>query len=104
MPLLVEAAETLFEPVAIRNNVEGYEKDVLDRYKEPTWNNPVVRFLEGDGTDVIPRKDRVWSTPALLGRMTEALRAAKNPVPRWLDTVALETRTGDVETAVFAMT
>ncbi len=88
----------------IRNNVGGYEKEILERYKEPTWNNPVVRFVKADGKDVIPRKDRVWSTSALLGRMGEALRAAKQPVPRWFDTVVQETRTGDVETAVFAMT
>jgi hypothetical protein len=90
--------------VAIRNNVGGYEKEILDRYQEPTWNNPVVRFVGAEGKDVIPRKDRVWSTGALLGRMTEALRAAKQPVPRWLATVAQETGSGEVETAVFAMT
>ena len=100
----MEAAETLFEPVAIRNNVGGYEKSILERYKEPTWNNPVVRFVGANGKDVIPRKDRVWSTGALLGRMTDALRGAERPVPNWLDTVSLETGTGDVQTAVFAMT
>ncbi len=64
----------------------------------------MVRFVGADGKDVIPRKDRVWSTPALLGRMTEALRGAERPVPKWLETVSLEAGTGDVQTAVFAMT
>ena len=100
----MEAAETLFEPVAIRNNVGGYEKSILQRYSEPTWNNPVVRFVDDGGVDVIPRKSGVWSTSALLGRMTDALRAAERPVPKWLETVALETGSGDVQTAVFAMT
>ena len=90
--------------MAIRNNVGGYEKEILDRFGEPTWNNPVIRFVGADGKDVIPRKDGIYSTGALLGRMAAALRGSESPVPRWLDTVAEETRTGDVETAVFAMT
>lgn len=100
----MEAAETLFEPVLIRNNVGGYEKSILQRYKEPTWNNPVVRFVGDDGKDVIPRRDRVWSTPQLLSRMTSALGAADRPVPKWLETVSVEAGSGDVQTAVFAMT
>lgn len=103
LPLLVEAAEELFVPVAIRNNVEGYEQDVLKEFEEPSWNNPVVRFLDSKKHDVIPRKDRVWKTGPLLSRMVEALQAADREVPRWFSTVAAETRSGEVETAVFAM-
>jgi hypothetical protein len=87
----------------MRNNVEGYEADVLRRFEEPAWNNPVVRFLGADGRDVLARKDGVWSAGALLGRMTAALRAARRPVPAWLATVAAETASGEVATAVFAM-
>lgn len=104
MPLLVEAAETLFHPVVVRNNVEGYEREVLERYDEPTWNNPVVRFLDAGGADLIPRKDGVWSTGGQLARMVAALDAAEREVPPWLGTVAAETASGEVETAVFAMT
>jgi hypothetical protein len=98
----------LFVPVAIRNNVGGYEQDVRERYDEPAWNNPVVRFLDSKGADVIPRKAGVWGTGALLARMTRALREAQRPVPAWLDLVTHETeadeRGGDVDTAAFAMT
>lgn len=104
LPLLVEAAETEFVPVAIRNNVEGYEGEVRTRFKEPAWNNPVVRFLSADGVDVIPRKDGVWKTGPLLARMVASLEAAHRDVPRWLRTVAAETASGEVETALFAMT
>jgi hypothetical protein len=93
----------LFEPVVIRNNVEGYERTILERYDEPTWNNPVVRFVDEEGKDVIPRKDRVWTTGGLLGRMAKALEAAGRDVPAWLATAANETASGDVETALFAM-
>ena len=87
----------------IRNNVEGYERTILERYDEPTWNNPVVRFVDAKGEDVIPRKDRVWTTGGVLGRMAKALDAAERDVPAWLATAASETASGDVETALFAM-
>ena len=103
-PLLVEAAETLFHPVAIRNNVEGYEKTILERYKEPTWNNPVLRFVDGRGQDVIPRQDRQWKTGQVAKRMELALRAAQQEVPRWLRGFVSETSASQVDTARFAMT
>ena len=89
--------------MVIRNNVPGYEKEILERFDEPTWNNPVMRFVDGKGADVIPRKDRVWTTAGVLERMQESLVAARRDVPVWLRTTAHETASGDVETALFAM-
>lgn len=103
LPLLVEAAETLFEPVAIRNNVDGYEGEVRESFEEPSWNNPVVRFVDAERRDVVPREDGVWKTGPLLGRMAAALEAAERDVPTWFRTVAAETASGDVETALFSM-
>lgn len=100
---MVEAIETQFVPVAIRNNVEGYEEAVRERFEEPSWNNPVVRFVGADGEDVIPRQDRVWQTEALLARMLAALAAAEREVPAWLDLYAQESLPGETERAVFAM-
>lgn len=88
----------------IRNNVEGYEREVLERYHEPTWNYPVVRFVDGSGKDVIPRKASVFATGDLLARMERTLRTAKRDVPAWFDLTAAETSSGEVETALFAMT
>ena len=47
-PLLVEAAETLFVPVFIRNNdpdKNSADSKLLQRFKEQAWNYPVVRFI-----------------------------------------------------------
>lgn len=101
---LVEAAETLFEPVVIRNNVEGPEREVLVRFGEPTWNNPVIRLIDAEGDDLVPRETGVWSTGGQLARMAAALSAAGRPAPEWLRLSVHETSAGDVETAVFAMT
>ncbi|MBL0082871.1 MAG: hypothetical protein IPP37_10780 [Saprospiraceae bacterium] len=44
-PLIVEAIFTYFIPVAIFNNKNGHDADVLAAYKEPAWNNPVIRIV-----------------------------------------------------------
>lgn len=75
-PLVVEGAETEFIPVLVYNNRRGRDAEWLKHFGEPSWNNPVVRFLDGDGADVIPRRDRVYTTPALATRMNEALEAS----------------------------
>lgn len=82
---LVTIIEREFVPVLVRNNVGGREAEILKRYKEPAWNYQVVRFIGADGEDLIPRKDRVWTTQALAPRMKKALEKAGRPVPKDLD-------------------
>lgn len=104
-PLVVEAAETLFVPAAVRNNTQGdADAGVRERFGEAAWNNPVVRWLDAGGKDLTRKLDADWSEPAMLGGMVAALRAAKAPVPGWLDTIAKEAlamRKG-LERAVFS--
>jgi len=100
-PLLVEAVETEFVPLAIHNNRPGPDQVVLERFREPAWNNPVVRFVDADGRDVIPRKDGVWTTGELAGRMAQALSAAKRPVPAWLELVVEEEDVAGIDTVVY---
>ena len=101
-PLLVEAMEDHFVPLAIYNNIGGNDAKVLAQFKEPSWNNPVIRYLDARARDLIPRKDRVWSTAGTAHRMCAALTAAKQPVPDYLRLVAEEARSGD-KIATFAM-
>ena len=91
-PLLVETIETDFVPVAIYNNRGGEDAAVLERYGEPSWNNPVVRFVDGMGKDLIPRRDGVYHARSLAPRMRAALAAASRPVPDHLDWLIEETR------------
>ncbi len=83
-PLYVEAIESEFVPVAIFNNRGGADAEALKRYGEPAWNNPVVRFVDGAGVDLIARRDRVWSPLGIGQRMIAALEAAQRPVPTYL--------------------
>tara|TARA_R110002126_G_scaffold106107_3_gene240844 strand:+ start:21764 stop:22462 length:699 start_codon:yes stop_codon:yes gene_type:complete len=60
-----------------------------------------VRYLDAKGKDVLPRKDRIWSTHAVAARTIEALEAAERNVPRHLRLV-LEA-SAPLKTATFAM-
>lgn len=89
-PLIVAAIESEFTPLLIHNNKPGTDADVLKRFGEPAWNYQVVRFLDAAGSDILPRKDRVWETGPLSERMIAALQKAKRPVPAWLTLLASE--------------
>ncbi len=81
---LVAAIHESFTPVLIHNNAGGKDAATLKKYGEPAWNYQVVRFLNAQGADLIPRKDQVWETAPLARRMAAALKAAGRPVPAGL--------------------
>jgi hypothetical protein len=83
-PLIVEAVETLFVPVLVRNNVGGREREVLEQWREPTWNNPVMRILDADERMLAPRLSGDTSPRGTVSTMTTALSKAGRPVPTWL--------------------
>ena len=99
---LVEAVEREFLPVLIYNNRKGKDAEILKRYEEPAWNYQVIRFLDGEGKDLIPRKDRIWTRDALASRMIQALESAGRPVPGYLEATAYEDDTDGQETVAFA--
>ncbi|BCX47591.1 thiol:disulfide interchange protein [Haloferula helveola] len=101
-PLVVSAIESEFTPLLIHNNKGGKDAEVLKRFGEPAWNYQVVRFLDADAKDLIPRKDRVWTTGPLAGRMIAALKRAGRPVPGYLSLTAAE-HSGRLKEAAFAM-
>jgi thioredoxin family protein len=102
-PLLADAIESEFVPLAIHNNKGGHDGEVLKQYAEPAWNNPVMRFLDASGKDVIPRRDGVFDAGEIGARMIEALEAAKRPVPAYLRLAVDELSPRSPETATFAM-
>lgn len=73
--------ETHFEPVAIYNNVPGKDARILKEFKEPAWNYQVIRFLDSDKKDLIPRRDGINTVKAVARRMVLALESKKHEVP-----------------------
>ena len=102
-PLLVEAIASEFAPVAIYNNAKGRDERVRERYSEKAWNNPVVRFLDREGKDLLPRQGGIYSVAGIATRMVRALEAAKRPVPGYLRLLVLDDRPAQLRRAAFAM-
>lgn len=73
-PSVVKTIQENFVPLLIHNNNPGKDAEILARFDEPAWNYQVVRFLDADGRDIIPRKDRVWEAPELKQRMALVLK------------------------------
>jgi hypothetical protein len=106
-PLVIEAAETAFVPVAIYNNTEGdHDAAVRERYEEPAWNYPVVRVVDAKGEDLIERVANQWHLAGATSAMVAGLEAAEADVPAYLRLLAAEAagHARGVETAVFGMT
>lgn len=97
---MVEAIEDLFVPVLIYNNKPS-DAALLKKFNEPSWNNPIVRFLDSTGKDVIKRQNRVWDVSPMAARMVAALQAANQEVPRYLSDLAVDR--SKLENATFAM-
>lgn len=89
-PRMVEAIENEFYPVLVYNNRGGEDRRLLKRFNEPAWNYQVIRFLDSKGHDIIPRKDRVWTTRGLAARMIDTLQTIDRPVPADLRALAEE--------------
>lgn len=99
----MSAAAAEFVPVAVANNLKGKDAEVLKKFDEPAWNNPVMRFLGADERDLIPRKGEVYHGGVVLARMAESLTKANRPVPAYLKLGVAEFAPKATETAVFAM-
>lgn len=65
-PLVVEAIETCFVPLAIYNNRKGADAEALNFFGEPAWNNPVVRAVDQHLADLQPRLNEDYTRPGRL--------------------------------------
>jgi len=83
-PLIVEAIETEFIPLAIHNNKGGHDAEILKRYQEPAWNNPVVHVVDSEGSNILPRLSGNYSAAGLTALMTNALIKQKGKAPMYL--------------------
>ena len=89
-PLLVDAIENEFIPLAIFNNKGGEDKRILNLYDEPTWNNPVVRIVDTQGEDLVRRIAGNYSIAGVVEGMKRALTAADQAIPEYINLIAAE--------------
>jgi len=83
-PLMTEAIENEFIPLAIFNNKGGSDKKILDKYNEPTWNNPVVRIVNAKGDNIANRVASDYSAIGLYKAMIMALVNTKSEIPQYM--------------------
>ncbi|MDA7865853.1 hypothetical protein N9C66_08150 [Akkermansiaceae bacterium] len=76
--------EVHFEPVAIYNNAKGKDAKILKEFKEAAWNYQVIRFITHEKEDIIPRRDKINTVPAVAARMIATLEKKKREVPEEL--------------------
>ncbi|MDX1462928.1 MAG: thioredoxin family protein, partial [Marinirhabdus sp.] len=83
-PLLVEAIEKEFIPLAIFNNKSGADAQILKKYNEPSWNNPVVRIVNSKGDDLVRRVASDYSAKGLYDAMLKALEKEGKSIPGYI--------------------
>ena len=77
-PTILELIESSFVAGLVNNRGRSNsDKKALKLFKEPMLNNPVVLFVDGDGRNIIPRRDGIYSAREMKQRMLECLRVAK---------------------------
>lgn len=89
-PLLVEAIEDLFIPLVIHNNKGGKDRQVLKQFNEPSWNNPVVRIVDANGTNLTPRVAGNYSAKGLYLAMHNALVKTYAEIPEYMNLLGKE--------------
>lgn len=89
-PLMVEALENSFVPLAIFNNKGGKDKKVLEKFNEPSWNNPVIRIVDIKGNNLIKKIGNDYSAITLCKRLKEVLTNRKTTIPEYLNILELE--------------
>jgi len=104
-PLIVEAIETYFIPLAIHNNKGGKDKEVLDYFGEPSWNNPVVRIVDHKKKNLVNRISGNYSVLGLTEAMIEVLNSKKQAIPTYLNLLQeeLTAKEGGIQTAYVSM-
>lgn len=89
-PLMTEAIENEFIPLAIFNNKKGNDLKILRKYNEPTWNNPVVRIVNARGENIVKRVASDYSAKGLYRAMVKALEKSGIPIPEYMKILGKE--------------
>ncbi len=102
-PLMVEAIENSFIPLAIFNNKKGKDAEILKKYKEPSWNNPVVRIVDYNGNNIVERLGNDYEAISLTQRIIEALQKRGKVVPEYINLLEKELLATNTQKAYYRM-
>jgi copper chaperone CopZ len=82
--LIKELIETYFIPLAIYNNKSGYDAEVLKKFNETSWNNPVVHITNHEGKDILPIFHGQYSEGQMITYIRKAMQANGKLIPKYL--------------------
>lgn len=102
-PLMVELIENEFIPLAIFNNKGGEDKKILDKYYEPSWNNPVVRIVDSGGENIVPRLSNNYSSLGLINTIEIALQKSGKDLPLYAELLRDELSISNSNESYFKM-
>ncbi len=105
-PLMTQVIENLFIPLVIYNNKGKKDKLILQKFKEPSWNNPVVRIINTQEKDIVKRLASDYSAIGLYKAMENALKAEKKSIPDFMKLLGEELtshKTGNIKETYFKM-
>lgn len=89
-PLIVEAIETYFTPLAIFNNKSGQDAEILKKYNEPAWNNPVCLIVDKSGSELLPRLSNHYSEGSVVRYIRKGIDASNQLVPKYIQIIEQE--------------
>jgi len=95
-PLIVETIETYFIPLAIYNNKGGSDAEILKKFDEPSWNNPVSRIINPNSEkDIVKRLNGRYDSN-LVAFISNGIIESGNIVPEYLNLLYQEVSSIDL--------
>jgi len=82
-PLMVEIIAQHLVPLAIFNNHPGADAEILRRFNEVSWNNPVIHFLAPAGNAIVPRLANRYDPIGLHAKIGQVLAARDTALPAY---------------------
>lgn len=103
-PHIVESIETYFIPLAIRNNKGGIDAEILRKFKEPAWNNPVARIIDPNSEkDIVKRLNGRYDMESLISTISNGILASNQLIPEYLRLLHQEHSAQDIRETHLAM-
>ena len=103
-PLVVEAIETYFVPLAIYNNKGGSDADILRKFDEPSWNNPVSRIINPNSEkDITNRLNGKYDMAHLVSFISNGILESGKLIPEYLDVLYQEVTSVDLRETHLSM-
>lgn len=103
-PLVVDVIENEFVPLCIFNNKGGEDAQILKKFREASWNNPVVRIINPEGKDITQRMGSFHPKQVING-IADALKKTHHQIPTYFKLLQKQVNAqyGTTEKAVFPM-